>query len=223
MTRLGLFAYALATTVIVLDQISKHWVLYVHRLPERISTEVLPIFSLTMVWNRGVSFGLFQAEDWGRWLLAGFSLVVAVALAVWARKVERRLTALALGLVIGGAIGNLIDRVPLRRGRRLPRLHPPRLPVGSSTSPTAPSPSGDRAADRQPSHPRPEGRRAPPADQGAALATRLLMLYRGALRSGADGSGLPGNDQDQHPSPARRRGHSLAACNSTSKRSACPR
>ena len=111
MTRLGLFAYALAATIIVLDQLSKWWVLSVHRLPERISTEVLPVFSLTMVWNRGVSFGLFQAEDWGRWLLAGFSAVVAIALAVWARKVERRLTALALGLVIGGAIGNLIDRV----------------------------------------------------------------------------------------------------------------
>ena len=112
MTRLALPTYALAAAVIVLDQLSKWWILSVHRLPERISTEILPIFSLTMVWNRGVSFGLFRAEqDLGRWLLAAFSLTVAIALAVWARKVERRLTALALGLVIGGAVGNLIDRV----------------------------------------------------------------------------------------------------------------
>ena len=111
MTKLCLSAYALDAAVIVLDQLSKWWILSVHRLPERISTEVLPFFSLTMVWNRGVSFGLFQAEDAGRWLLAAFSLLVAGLLAAWARKAERPLLAAALGLVIGGALGNLIDRV----------------------------------------------------------------------------------------------------------------
>jgi signal peptidase II len=64
-----------------------------------------------MVWNRGVSFGLFQADDAGRWILAAFSLAVAIALALWARKADRPVLAAALGLVIGGAIGNLIDRV----------------------------------------------------------------------------------------------------------------
>lgn len=112
MTRLAPLAYGLAAAVIVLDQLSKWWILEIVRLPERLQLPVLPVFSLTMVWNRGVSFGLFRADqDLGRWLLAGFSLAVAIALAVWARRVERRLTALALGLVIGGAIGNLIDRV----------------------------------------------------------------------------------------------------------------
>jgi signal peptidase II len=109
---LGALAYALALGVIALDQLSKYWVLNVHRLPERISTPVLPFFDLTMVWNRGVSFGLLRAdEDVGRWLLAAFSLIVSGALIVWARKAERPWTALALGLVIGGALGNLIDRV----------------------------------------------------------------------------------------------------------------
>jgi signal peptidase II len=112
MTRLGAYAFSLAAAVVVLDQLSKWWILSVYRLPERITTEISPIFSLTMVWNRGVSFGLFRADqDLGRWLLVAFSLAVAIALALWARKAERRLTALALGLVIGGAIGNLIDRV----------------------------------------------------------------------------------------------------------------
>ena len=112
MTRLGVFAFTLAAAVIALDQLSKHWILFVYRLPERITTEILPIFSLTMVWNRGVSFGLLRADaDFGRWLLAAFSLAVAIALALWARKAERPLTALALGLVVGGAVGNLIDRV----------------------------------------------------------------------------------------------------------------
>ena len=111
-TRLGRFALGLAAVIIVLDQLSKFWVLEVFGLPERGSVEVLPFFYLTMVWNPGVSFGLLRADaDLARWGLALFSTVVAVVLALWARRVERRWLALALGLVIGGAIGNLIDRV----------------------------------------------------------------------------------------------------------------
>jgi signal peptidase II len=110
--RLTRLAFGLAAIVLVLDQLTKWWVLEVFRLPEKGSVEVLPIFSLSMVWNRGVSFGLLQAEqDAARWGLAFFSLAVAIALAVWARRVQRPLLAVALGLLIGGAIGNLIDRV----------------------------------------------------------------------------------------------------------------
>ena len=109
--RLGLYAYALAAVVIVLDQITKFWVLEIFRLPERGSVEVLPVFSLSMVWNRGVSFGLLQANaDIARWGLVVFSALVAVALALWAAKVRRPMLAAALGLVLGGAVGNLIDR-----------------------------------------------------------------------------------------------------------------
>jgi len=111
-TRLGWLTYALAVAVIGLDQLSKFWILNVFDLPARGSVKVLPVFNLSMVWNRGVSFGMFRAEvDLARWGLAAFSLAVAVALVVWARKTERLLTAVALGLVIGGALGNLIDRV----------------------------------------------------------------------------------------------------------------
>lgn len=111
-TRLGLAAYALAASVIVVDQLSKLWVLYGIRLPEVGSIPVLPVFSLTMVWNSGVSFGMFSGgADLARWGLAAFQLVVAVFLAAWARKADRALLAAALGLVIGGAVGNLIDRV----------------------------------------------------------------------------------------------------------------
>lgn len=112
LTRLGLTAYGLAALVLALDQLSKYWVLDVLRLPERGSVEVLPFVSLTMVWNRGVSFGLLSAEvDWARWGLVAFSSVIALVLALWARRVRRPWLAVALGLVIGGAIGNLIDRV----------------------------------------------------------------------------------------------------------------
>jgi len=109
--RLGWTAYGLALTVIVLDQLSKHWILFVYDLPARISEQVVGPFFLTMVWNQGVSFGLLRADqDLGRWLLVAFSILVAIALAIWARRGDRTLMALALGLVMGGAIGNAIDR-----------------------------------------------------------------------------------------------------------------
>lgn len=122
-TKLGLSAYLLAFAVLILDQLSKFWIvdsLFPARCPGFVadastnagcSVELLPVLSLSMVWNRGVSFGLFQAEDAGRWILVAFSLAVAVALAFWARKADRPILAAALGLVIGGAVGNLIDRV----------------------------------------------------------------------------------------------------------------
>jgi signal peptidase II len=111
-SRLGLMAYALSAVVIVLDQLSKFWILEVFKLPGRGSVPVTPFFNLTMVWNRGVSFGLFRAEeDLARWGLAGFSIAVAAAFAFWVADSSRRLPAVAFGLAIGGALGNVIDRV----------------------------------------------------------------------------------------------------------------
>jgi signal peptidase II len=112
-TRLGLTAYALAAVVVALDQLSKAWVLGPLDLPDRGIVQVLPFFRLTMVWNPGVSFGLMAARgDLGRWLLVLFAAGVVTALALWARRVERPLTALAAGLIMGGAIGNnIVDRV----------------------------------------------------------------------------------------------------------------
>ena len=112
-TALGWAAYALAVVVAALDQASKYWVLHVLDLPDRPPLHVLPFFQLTMVWNQGVSFGLLRADSGsGRWLLVAFALAVVGALAVWTHNVRRPLAAIALGLVMGGAIGNnLIDRV----------------------------------------------------------------------------------------------------------------
>ena len=111
--RWGLTAYAIAAAVIVLDQLVKFWVLNLVQLQERGPVPVLPIFQLTMVWNPGVSFGLLRADSpSGRWILVVFATVVVAALAWWARRLQRGLTAVALGLIMGGAVGNnLIDRV----------------------------------------------------------------------------------------------------------------
>ena len=111
MKRTSLIAYGLAVLTIVLDQLSKLWVLNVFDLPSKGSVHVGGPVSLTMVWNEGVSFGLLRAEqDLTRWALVVFSLAVAAFLAVWARKIEKPLLAIAVGLVRGGAVGNAIDR-----------------------------------------------------------------------------------------------------------------
>jgi signal peptidase II len=111
-TRLGLYAYLLAAVVLVLDQISKLWVLNGLHLADRGQIPVLPFFRLTMVMNQGVSFGLLRADGpVGRWLLVAAALAVVVGLIAWVRRADRLLFAAALGLIIGGALGNnLIDR-----------------------------------------------------------------------------------------------------------------
>jgi signal peptidase II len=112
-TRCGMLAYGVAAVVVLLDQLSKYWVLDILRLPSRPPIQVLPVFQLTMVWNPGVSFGMLRADSaWGRWLLILFALVIVVALIAWARRITRPLLATAVGFMLGGALGNnLIDRV----------------------------------------------------------------------------------------------------------------
>ncbi|WP_419318532.1 signal peptidase II [Caulobacter sp. ErkDOM-E] len=112
-TRHGWIAYAIAVTTVALDQASKLWILHGLDLQARGTLPLPGPLDLTMVWNRGMSFGLLNGHgEWSRWLLTGFSAVVVVALAIWARKAVRPLMAIGLGLIIGGAIGNnLIDRI----------------------------------------------------------------------------------------------------------------
>lgn len=73
--------------------------------------EVSGLFDLTMVWNRGVSFGLGQSEGIMRWVLVALTVAIAVGFAIWLFRAQRKLTAIALAMVVGGAIGNVIDRV----------------------------------------------------------------------------------------------------------------
>lgn len=106
--RLGLIT---AAVTLVADQVSKLWILFEYGLPDRGRVAVLPFLDLVMVWNRGVSYGLFQqSTDIGRYVLIGLSIVAAVVLVIWLRKETSGLAAFAMGLILGGAIGNAIDR-----------------------------------------------------------------------------------------------------------------
>lgn len=96
----------------VVDQATKWWVLNILRLPEVGSVYVLPFFNLSMVWNRGVTFGLLAGEAWWHaYALAAVALAVAGLLLAWLARAEDRWTATALGFVLGGAVGNVIDRL----------------------------------------------------------------------------------------------------------------
>lgn len=73
--------------------------------------EVTSFFDLTMVWNRGISFGIGQSEGLMRWVLVLMTTAIAIGFTVWLFKATRRFTGIALALVVGGAFGNVIDRV----------------------------------------------------------------------------------------------------------------
>lgn len=110
-SRIAYAAYGFALLVIVLDQLSKAWVVSGLDLPEVRQIVVWdPVFNLTWVRNFGVSFGLF-GDGSARWLLTVFSIGVSIVLAVWATRTHRRLLISAIGLVMGGALGNVIDRI----------------------------------------------------------------------------------------------------------------
>ncbi|MDG1438538.1 MAG: signal peptidase II [Emcibacteraceae bacterium] len=109
MIRLGAISALIA---FILDRISKWWFLDVFDLPNKGTVEILPIFDVVMVWNRGVSFGFMSAsDDFGRWALVVMNLAIVGVLIYWLRSAKTILLSGAIGLVIGGAFGNIYDRV----------------------------------------------------------------------------------------------------------------
>lgn len=122
MTRLRL-GLTLAAAVLILDQASKLYVLKILDLPARGDIPVLPpLLDLAMVFNHGVTFGLFQAGGGlGQLLLAAIAIAVVVFLMVWLRRAENALVAGAIGAIAGGALGNVADR--FRYGRVVDFIH----------------------------------------------------------------------------------------------------
>ena len=106
--------WATAILVFAVDQLSKWYVTGPLALPQRDSFEILPIFRLLWVGNHGVSTGIFVAEsDAQRWALTLFTVGIAAFVAVWMTRETRRFDRIALGLILGGALGNIVDRVRL--------------------------------------------------------------------------------------------------------------
>lgn len=107
--RIGLHLVAL---VFVLDQASKLWLLFGLRLAEEGPFRLASFLEIVLAWNRGISYGLFQqSTDIGRWLLVAISGVAALWLWRWMWRAGDRLTVTSLALIIGGALGNGVDRV----------------------------------------------------------------------------------------------------------------
>jgi signal peptidase II len=111
-SRLGTGVF-LATAA--LDQADKWWMLEVYRIAERGRVTVTPFFDLVFVKNIGISYSLFDQDSYaGQLMLAAFGVVATAGLWIWlARGATSRLLAMSLGLIMGGALGNAIDRVVL--------------------------------------------------------------------------------------------------------------
>ena len=97
--RSGLIA---ALGALIADQASKLWLLHVYEIGRRGAVSVTPFFDLVLAWNTGISYGWFQNEG---------AVGQAILLAVWMARSQTRLAVIGLGLIIGGAIGNAIDRL----------------------------------------------------------------------------------------------------------------
>ena len=107
--RAGILA---ALAALVLDQASKLWLLYVFELGRRGAVQVTPFFDLVLAWNVGISFGWFQNDSWiAQAILNVVKAAAVIALAVWMAWSRTMLATIALGLIIGGAIGNAVDRL----------------------------------------------------------------------------------------------------------------
>lgn len=105
-------AHGLALFLFVMDQLVKYWIIAVLGLEQLGSVPVLPVFSLTWVENRGVSMGMLTADtELGRWLLVALTGLIALVVAFWIRRERQWPEAIALGLVLGGALGNIVDRI----------------------------------------------------------------------------------------------------------------
>jgi signal peptidase II len=108
--RLG---FAIAILVFALDQLSKYWVtgpLGINQIGDQLY--LLPIFNFTYTENQGISLGLLNATNpVGRWMLVALTSAIAIGVAVWIGREKNRIDQIALGMVLGGALGNILDRI----------------------------------------------------------------------------------------------------------------
>src|SRR5262249_37989607 len=105
---LGLLVAALT---LLADQAHKAWMLYSYDIGSKGVVSLTPFLDLILVWNQGVSYGLLtQRSDLGRWALILFAIAASLALVLWLARATSAVAAIGIGLIIGGALGNAIDR-----------------------------------------------------------------------------------------------------------------
>ncbi len=110
MTRL-FYAFLIVLLIIGLDQTSKAWILYDLMNPPRV-IPIFPFLDIILTWNKGVGFGLLKAHTfWGTFGLIFMALIISIGLGIWLSRTTDKLLLIALSLIIGGAIGNIIDRL----------------------------------------------------------------------------------------------------------------
>jgi signal peptidase II len=108
---LSALGLAVAAVTAVIDQAVKLWLVDVFDLGSRVQVALTPFVNLVLTWNTGISYGLFRQEGpLGQWALLALKAIAVFLLWIWLARTSSRLTALSLGLIIGGAIGNAIDR-----------------------------------------------------------------------------------------------------------------
>ena len=104
------FGLLLSAIVVVLDQATKYGIVH-HVMSTPQVIEITPFFNIVMVWNQGASFGLFSTgSPWTPVVLGGIAVLISIFLVAWLSNTDSRWLAAALGLVIGGALGNAVDR-----------------------------------------------------------------------------------------------------------------
>ena len=102
---------AVAAVTLVADQLCKLWMIYVYQITQKGKATLTPFFDLVIVWNEGISYGLFpQGSRLGQGILIGIALAATAALLVWLARTTSTLAAVSIGLIAGGALGNAIDR-----------------------------------------------------------------------------------------------------------------
>jgi signal peptidase II len=108
LTGLGL---AVTFVSAALDQALKLWLIFGFDLGARGIVTLTPFLDLVLTWNKGISYGLFQQDGpLGQWALLALKAIAVMLLWIWLARASSRLTAISLGLIIGGAIGNAVDR-----------------------------------------------------------------------------------------------------------------
>jgi signal peptidase II len=106
------FGLGVAALTLLADQANKAWMLYVYDIGAKTPVALAPFFDLVLVWNQGISYGLLRQESaLGRWGLILFALGASLALTAWLARLASPLAAASVGLIIGGAIGNAVDRI----------------------------------------------------------------------------------------------------------------